>query len=57
MLSQLDLPAVPLSGETLTTGGIIAGIAALLATLLGALVGGKLGERFHRKVDRVGFSA
>jgi hypothetical protein len=57
VLSQLNLPSIPLSGDTLTTGGIIAGIAALLVTLLGAVLGGKLGERFHRKVDRAGFDA
>jgi uncharacterized membrane protein len=55
VLSQLNLPSIPLSGDTLTTAGIIAGIAALLVTLLGAVLGGKLGERFHRKVDRAGF--
>ncbi len=57
VLSQLNLPSIPLSGDTLTTAGIIAGIAALLVTLLGAILGGKLGERFHRKVDRAGFDA
>ncbi len=55
VLSRLNLPSIPLSGDTLTTAGIIAGIAALLVTLLGAVLGGKLGERFHRKVDRAGF--
>jgi hypothetical protein len=55
VLSQLNLPSIPVSGDTLTTAGIIAGIAALLVTLLGAILGGKLGTRFHRKVDRAGF--
>ena len=55
VLSQLNLPSIPLSGDTLTTAGIIAGIAALLVTLLGAVLGGKIGERYHRKVDRAGF--
>jgi hypothetical protein len=27
----------------------------LLGTLVAAAVGGKAGERFHRKVDRVGY--
>lgn len=54
VLSQLNLPSIPVSGDTLTTAGIIAGIAALLVTLLGAIVGGKLGERYHRKIDRAG---
>ena len=57
VLPQLNLPSIPLSGDTLTTAGIIAGIAALLVTLLGAVVGGKLGERYHRKIDRTGFTA
>ncbi|TFV51538.1 hypothetical protein [Blastococcus sp. TF02A-35] len=57
VLSQLNMPTVPVSGDTLTTAGIIAGIVALLITLLGALLGGKLGERYHRKVDRAGFGA
>ncbi|WP_369254687.1 hypothetical protein [Geodermatophilus amargosae] len=55
VLSQLNLPSIPISGDTLTTAGIIAGIAALLVTLLGAVLGGKLGTRYHRKVDRAGF--
>ena len=40
VLSQLNLPAIPVSGDTLTTAGIVAGIAALLITLVGALLGG-----------------
>ena len=55
VLSQLNLPSIPISGDTLTTAGIIAGVAALLVTLLGAILGGKLGTRYHRKVDRAGF--
>ncbi|MGY1738839.1 hypothetical protein [Geodermatophilus sp. SYSU D00684] len=55
VLSQLNLPSIPISGDTLTTAGIVAGIAALLVTLLGAILGGKLGTRYHRKVDRAGF--
>ncbi|WNV75384.1 hypothetical protein [Geodermatophilus sp. DSM 44513] len=55
VLGQLNLPGIPVSGDTATTAGIVAGVAALLASLLGALVGGKLGERYHRKIDRAGF--
>ncbi|MGY1787471.1 hypothetical protein [Geodermatophilus sp. SYSU D00698] len=55
MLSQLNLPSIPISGDTLTTAGIIAGTAALLATLLGAILGGELGTGYHRRVDRAGF--
>jgi hypothetical protein len=57
VLSQLNLPSIPLSGDTLTTAGIVAGIAALLVTLLGAILGGTLGTRYHRKIDRVGYDA
>jgi hypothetical protein len=57
VLTQLNLPSIPLSGDTLTTPGIIAGVAALLITLLGAILGGKLGTRYHRKIDRVGYDA
>jgi hypothetical protein len=55
VLSQLNLPSIPVSGSTATTAGIIAGVAALLVSLLGALLGGGLGTRYHRKIDRVGF--
>ena len=57
VLQQLNLPLIPIDEGTATTGGIIALVAVLVATLLGAVLGGKLGERFHRKVDRAGFTA
>ncbi len=49
----LNLPSVPVDGNTLTGAGAVAGAAALAVTLLAAVLGGKVGERFHRKVDRV----
>ncbi len=52
LLAQLNLPRIPVSDETLTTGGAIALGAALLTTLVFAVLGGKMGERFHRRVDR-----
>jgi hypothetical protein len=55
VLSQLNLPSLPISGDTLTTAGIIALVAVLVVTLLGAVLGGKLGTQYHRKVDRAGF--
>ena len=55
VLEQLNLPALPVGDATLTTGGAIALAAVVLGTLLAAVVGGKAGERYHRKVDRVGF--
>ena len=57
VLSQLNLPSIPVSGSTATSAGVIAGVAALLASLLGALLGGGLGTRYHRRIDRVGFDA
>ena len=55
VLSQLNLPRIPIDEGTATTAGIIALVAVLVVTLVGAILGGKLGERFHRKVDRAGF--
>jgi hypothetical protein len=55
VLSQLNLPRIPVDEGTATTAGIVALAAVLLVTLLGAIIGGKLGDRFHRKVDRAGF--
>jgi uncharacterized membrane protein YbhN (UPF0104 family) len=57
VFSQLNLPNIPVSGNTATTAGIIALVAAALVTLLGAILGGKLGTRYHRKIDRTGFEA
>ena len=56
VLAQLNLPGIPVSGSTATTAGIVAGVAAALVSLLGALLGGALGTRYHRRIDRVGFT-
>jgi hypothetical protein len=55
VLEQLNLPSLPVGESTLTTGGAIALAAIVLGTLLAAVVGGKAGERYHRKIDRVGY--
>ena len=55
VFSQLNLPRIPIDEGTLTTGGWIALAAALVVTVFAAMAGGKVGERFHRKVDRVGY--
>ncbi|UOY01961.1 hypothetical protein [Blastococcus sp. PRF04-17] len=55
VLSQLNLPRIPVDEGTATTAGIITLVAILVVTLLGAVLGGKLGDRYHRKVDRAGF--
>ena len=56
VLQQLNLPRIPVDEGTATTAGIITLVAILLVTLVGAVLGGKLGERYHRKVDRAGFT-
>jgi hypothetical protein len=55
VLSQLNLPRIPIGEESLTTGGLIATVAVLLGSLLAAMAGGKVGERYHRKIDRAGY--
>lgn len=50
----LNLPSVPIKGDALATGGIIAIAAILLGSLLAAILGGKAGQRYHKKVDRLG---
>jgi hypothetical protein len=54
VLSQLNLPRVPIDEGSLTTGGLIALAAIVLGTLVAAVAGGKAGTHFHRKVDRAG---
>jgi hypothetical protein len=55
VLSELDLPRLPIDEGTATTAGIIALASILVVTLVAAVLGGLLGARYHRKVDRVGF--
>jgi hypothetical protein len=55
VLDDLNLPRIPVHAGDLTTGGVIALAAIVLGTLIAAIAGGKVGERFHRRVDRVGF--
>ena len=56
VLEQLNLPSLPVGEQSLATGGIIALAAIVLGTLLAALFGGKVGERYHKRVDRAGFT-
>jgi hypothetical protein len=56
VLSELNLPRIPVGEGSLTTGGPIALAAVVIGTLLAALVGGKAGTHFHRKVDKVGLA-
>lgn len=54
VLSNLNLPRIPVEEGSVTTTGIIAVVAVLVVTLLAALLGGKAGMRFHRNVDKAG---
>ena len=56
VLERLNLPRIPIEEGSLTAGAAIALGVTVLATLLAALTGGKAGERFHRKIDRVGYT-
>ncbi len=53
--SQVNLPALPVSSDELTAGGLIGLAIVLVVTLVGAILGGLTGMRFHRRVDRAGF--
>jgi hypothetical protein len=55
VLEQLNLPRIPVEEGSLTAGAAIALAVVVVVTLLAAMGGGKAGERFHRKVDRVGY--
>ena len=56
VLERLSLPRIPIEEGALTAGAGIALAIVVIGTLLAALAGGKTGERFHKKVDRVGFA-
>ncbi|MFC7529158.1 hypothetical protein [Actinoplanes sp. GCM10030250] len=47
-------PRLPIGGDDVTTGSIVAVAIALVAALLGAVAGGLAGMRFHRRVDEAG---
>lgn len=54
VLSRLDLPGLPVSGDTVATAGIVALVVAVLVSLVGAVLGGRLGTRYHRRIDDAG---
>ena len=57
ILAQLNsFPRIPVNEGQLTTTSIIAAIVVAAVALVGAVVGGMAGMRFHRKVDRAGFT-
>jgi hypothetical protein len=47
-------PRLPIGGDDVTTGSIVAVVIALVAALVGAVLGGLAGMRYHRKVDEAG---
>ncbi len=47
-------PRLPIGGDDVTTGSIVAVAIALVAALAGAVLGGLAGMRFHRRVDKAG---
>jgi len=55
LFSQLNLPRIPIDEGSLAGGAAVALVLVLIATALAAVSGGKMGERYHRKVDRVGY--
>jgi hypothetical protein len=56
VLERLELPAVPVGDSELATGGALALAIVVVGTLIASVAGGKAGERYHRRVDRVGFA-
>jgi amino acid transporter len=56
VLDALNLPNIPIDNGTLTAGAGVALAAVLILSLLTAMGGGKAGERYHRKIDRFGYS-
>jgi uncharacterized membrane protein len=55
LFADLNLPRIPVDEGDLTTGGVILLVIVLVGTLLASMAGGKAGERYHRRVDAVGY--
>ena len=56
ILNRVNLPRLPVTADSLTTGGIVAALVVLVGTLVAALVGGSVGTHYHRRVDRAGWN-
>jgi uncharacterized membrane protein YdbT with pleckstrin-like domain len=57
ILANLNsFPRIPVNEGQLTTTSIIAAVVVAVVPLVGAVLGGLAGMRFHRKVDRAGFT-
>jgi len=55
VLSNLNLPRIPVDEGTATAGAVVSLVATVVVTLVAAALGGKAGERYHRRVDRAGY--
>ena len=53
---RLGLPRIPIDEGSLTAGAAIALVAAVILSVLAAMGGGKAGERYHRRIDRLGYT-
>jgi len=57
VLANLNsFPRIPVNEGDLTTTSIVAAVVVAVVALIGAMLGGLAGLRFHRKVDRAGFT-
>ncbi len=56
LASLNSFPRIPVNEGELNTMSIVAAIVVALVALVGAVLGGLAGMRFHRKVDRAGFT-
>ena len=57
LFQLVQLPAVPVTAEQLTVGGLLTLAAIALGTLVAAVLGGAAGQRYHHRVDRVAADA
>jgi hypothetical protein len=53
LIATLNLPSIPVSQDSLATGGLITLIVVILATLLAGVLGGRVGQRYHERVDQI----
>jgi hypothetical protein len=55
VMQQLNLPRIPVDEGSIATGAIVTLAVVLVGTLLAAVAGGKAGDRYHRKIDELGW--